>query len=124
MREMTTSPTYANEPWLPLAPEGRIWESKLPSPPPARSKTGGYTGALAGMPVDDEGDFATEAAYSRPGLLTKPSTEEEMLRAVKEQTGPRGNPPIIGEKHVWGVVDGWGEKAGNWGKGAKIHKKE
>ena len=125
MREMTTSTTYASQAWLPLAPEGRIWESKIGTAPLARSKSGGYTGALAGMPVDeDEGDFATEAAYSRPGLLAKPATEEEMIRVVREQTGPRGNPPIIGEKHVWGVVDGWGEKAGKWGKGSKVFKKE
>jgi len=29
----------------------------------------------------------------------------------------RESPPKIGDEHVWGVVQGWGKRAGVWGKG-------
>lgn len=118
---MTNSPNYARETWIPLAPEGRIWETVAPPTLPHKTKTRRQVSK-----AKKEGDFAREAAYSRPGLLTAKVGDQvedpETLRNHK--SGSREGAPIISEKHMWGVVDEWGEKAGKWGKGVKAHKKE
>lgn len=132
MREMTTSSTHARETWLPLAIEGRIWESKITAPPPSPRKTlpSVKGGSDTGLPAAETGDYATEAAYSRPGRLTPRRPEEgfsedkRLTEAARLRLGGTDGAPVIKEKHVWGVVDEWGEKAGKWGKGTKAFKKE
>ena len=106
-----------------------MWESvvkaAMQSATPATPLTQGRAVSEQEAAQAGEGDFATEAAYSRPGLLQRPaaepsaSVEGHSETASARSVGPRGNAPVIGEKHVWGVVDGWGEKAGKWGKGPK-----
>ncbi len=101
--EMTTSPSYAKEEWMPLSKEARRWEVgrselSLPSASGPGPRTPGLT---AGE------DFAAEAGYSRPEFLRQPLPSEER------------DPPVIKEHHVWGVVDEWGDKAGRWGQGVK-----
>jgi hypothetical protein len=58
--------------------------------------------------------------------MSEPAENPEDLdrRAEGASVGPRGNAPVIAEKHVWGVVDGWGKKAGKWGKGPKAFDNE
>lgn len=131
---MTTSPTYARETWLPLAIEGRIWESKITAPPPL-PKTSHATQkgrSDTGLP-GNSGDYATEAAYSRPGLLADKAKQERPEEGFSEDKRPAvarlrlggtDGAPVIKEKHVWGVVDEWGEKAGKWGKGSKAFESE
>jgi len=111
---MSRSPRYATEQWLPVSESQRRWESlALSVPPPtpsylreARQRDATYPQerlrpTLA--PADsNSSDFADEAGYSRPA-----ATEDH----------PQG-PPVISESHVWGVREGWGPKAGEWGKGA------
>ncbi|WWC65826.1 uncharacterized protein I303_108448 [Kwoniella dejecticola CBS 10117] len=107
--EMTTSPTYAKEEWLPLDLASRTWErSKNPTTARRayRRSTSDPSADSTRLKLDD---FATEAGYSRPGKLESSVTE-------------RKSPPVIKEQHVWGVVDEWGEKAGKWGKGTKAYK--
>lgn len=115
---MTTSPTYPNEEWLPLPVEARTWEGKLSSSKAAslRSKV---TPPLA------EGDFAVEAAYSRPHRLTNspiPEGQDPVITHRNRGAGPRHDPPQIKAEHVWGVAEEWGEKAGEWGKGPRAYK--
>ena len=122
---MTTSPSYAQEAWIPVTSDVRIWESSLSpaakTPPPKSSPS-------SKSPKPDEleqGDFASEAGYSRPGLLQKPAEADQAAdpaAAARHQLGSRVGAPVIQEKHMWGVVEGWGEKAGKWGKGAKAFK--
>ncbi|ORX37709.1 AFG1-like ATPase-domain-containing protein [Kockovaella imperatae] len=96
--EMTTSPTYFEENWLPLDASARTWETA--------SGKESIRVHQRNLPDNDD-DFATEAGYSRPERL-HPRAEDL----------PDGK-PVISEKHVWGVADGWGPKAGKWGKGSK-----
>lgn len=72
------------------------------------------------QPAKDD-DYAVEAGYSRPHRLTESVSE---ITHSDGGAGPRLDPPRIREEHVWGVADEWGEKAGKWGKGPKIFKKE
>jgi protein AFG1 len=106
---MTTSPTYPNETWLPLGAEGRTWESIIPS-------SSSSTKAFPNEATLSSGDFAVEAGYSRPQRLTPGITHQN------QGAGPRHDPPIIKEEHVWGVADEWGDKAGKWGKGPRVYK--
>jgi hypothetical protein len=105
-----------------------MWESAvraaMQSPTPASPLTQSRSDTLQEAVMADEGDFATEAAYSRPGSLRRPTSgevdhEKDGISKSTRSAGPRGSAPVIGEKHVWGVVDEWGAKAGKWGKGAK-----
>lgn len=110
--EMTTSPTYAREAWIPLDAKLRSWEkasNSSPSPPSPASPaldsattTTANGSAAPGIPTDY---YAEEAGYSRPSRLA-------------DQEIPR-EPPVIKEQHVWGMTDDWGPKAGRWGRGAK-----
>lgn len=106
---MTTSPTYAREEWLPLGIEGRGWElSSGQDASPRRSHRAVWTtDETHPAPADD--DFAAEAEYSRPLGSRVPGSAG----------GPREDAPVIREQHVWGVAEEWGEKAGQWGQGAK-----
>ena len=106
---MTTSRRYFEEKWIPLDMTARTWEQHhVPqtdihnSPTTPRRKQ-------AHAPAEQDEDFAVEAGYSRPHLL------QPRVIDMDEK-------PIISEKHVWGMVDGWGPKAGKWGKGAKAHE--
>lgn len=110
---MTTSPTYPNEEWLPLGAEGRTWEGVISGSSPSKPFRASVTAS--------EEDFAVEAGYSRPQRLTE--RQEPVITHQNEGAGPRHDPPIIKEEHVWGVADEWGEKAGKWGKGPKAYKK-
>lgn len=105
---MTTSPTYPQEEWLPLGLEGRTWESATPT-----STSSHRTFPRNNVKAED---FGVEAGYSRPQRMTPIITHQN------EGAGPRHDPPIIKEEHVWGVAEEWGEKAGNWGKGSKAYK--
>lgn len=111
--EMTTSPTYSREAWIPVSAESRLWETnKATAVPPQILKSAWATPA----PKHGSQDFATEAGYSRPERLTR-SPKEEPVR--QQRAGPREGAPVITEKHMWGVVEEWGEKVGKWGKGVK-----
>lgn len=126
---MTRSNYYAKEEWLPLSETHRRWEkialSKPPPPPdymvaaqalrraemavPMASISTGTEGESVAMKDSPSTDFAEEAGYSRPSRLAKSEKEH-------------GPAPVIDEKHVWGVREDWGKKAGEWGKGAKAKK--
>ena len=178
--EMTTSPTYIHEEWLPLDAKGRTWESAnqaatmlntfqghFRSRPSAPSSTSGsvsrssaFISSTSEAPKmhgaqEDGEDFATEAAYSRPATLVRnpvdrmlnerdgraastTSTASKGFDGQKMEdeaagekggithqgaSGPRVNPPRIGEQHVWGTQEGWGKKAGKWGLGAGAFRK-
>nr|XP_019043548.1 AFG1-family ATPase [Kwoniella bestiolae CBS 10118]OCF22478.1 AFG1-family ATPase [Kwoniella bestiolae CBS 10118] len=108
LTEMTTSPTYTAEEWLPLDREARTWENSN-NPTNARSTARRPASGL--MPFKNgSDDIAVEAGYSRPKKLDR--------EAVKD----RKPAPVIKEQHMWGVVDEWGAKAGKWGQGAKAYK--
>ncbi|OCF73208.1 AFG1-family ATPase [Kwoniella mangroviensis CBS 8886] len=108
--EMTTSPTYAAEEWLPLDEEARTWEnSKNPTTAHSTVRRASLGLGSAEKAIDD---LAVEAGYSRPEKLEKPDVKA------------RKPAPKIKEQHMWGVVDEWGEKAGKWGKGVKGYETE
>ncbi|WWC95825.1 hypothetical protein V866_002691 [Kwoniella sp. B9012] len=108
--EMTTSPTYAAEEWLPLDKEARTWENSK-NPTTAHSTVRRASTGL-GSAEKAMDDLAVEAGHSRPGKLEK--TEAKARKPA----------PQIKEQHMWGVVDEWGEKAGKWGKGVKAYETE
>ncbi|WVF68274.1 hypothetical protein IAT40_003039 [Kwoniella sp. CBS 6097] len=101
--EMTTSPVYAQEEWLPLDVQSRSWEGKAEIGTPA-TRLG-----RPSSPSEKKDDFGVEAGYSRPEKLAEPVSR---------------TPPRIKEQHMWGVVDEWGKKAGKWGQGAKAYQKD
>lgn len=43
---------------------------------------------------------------------------------VDPRFGSRSGAPRFKEVHAWGVEEGWGPKAGKWGKGASAFEKE
>ena len=96
---MTTSPSYFKEKWIPLDPSARSWEQV------GIDQTTSLASPLTVLKEDADDDFAVEAGYSRPGRLQSEAQEDR---------------PMISEKHFWGMVEGWGPKAGAWGKGAKV----
>ncbi|ORY34742.1 AFG1-like ATPase-domain-containing protein [Naematelia encephala] len=119
--EMTTSPTYAKEAWMPLDQAGRAWEGKrqmtatptltTPSPSTISQLASPNPSIVSPSPgatlkEDESDDFAAEAGYSRPSRI-RPNDPEDK------------GAPVISEHHVWGVTEEWGDKAGKWGKGAK-----
>ncbi|OCF33532.1 AFG1-family ATPase [Kwoniella heveanensis BCC8398] len=104
--EMTTSPVYAQEEWVPLDLQSRSWEGKAETGTPA-TKLG-----RPSSPSERKADFGVEAGYSRPDKLAEPTSDSDSR-----------TPPRIKEQHVWGVVDEWGKKAGKWGQGAKAYEK-
>jgi protein AFG1 len=106
MIEMTTSPTYRNEQWIPLDSTARAWET--PSQPSTPRTSAKVLARVASAVPGSVGDFAEEAGYSRPQLLQPRAT-----------TGPREGAPVIKEHHMWGVTEEWGDRAGKWGKGVK-----
>ena len=177
--EMTTSPSYIHEEWLPLDAGGRTWETANQ----AASMLNTFQGHLRSFPAsssasssasasgfsafrrphgaqEDGEDFAVEAGYSRPStLVSRPKddrgtgllegserhdagpargqmrstaqaapsgpegrNEPPGITHANSGTGPRVNPPKIGEQHVWGTQEGWGPKAGKWGQGAGAFK--
>ncbi|WWC92798.1 uncharacterized protein L201_007757 [Kwoniella dendrophila CBS 6074] len=103
--EMTTSPTYIVEEWLPLDLESRTWEKSKNQTTARSTQRRLATGLASSVGLSD--DLAVEAGYSRPDKL---DPEAKARKA-----------PVIKEQHMWGVVDEWGEKAGKWGKGAKAY---
>jgi hypothetical protein len=58
-------------------------------------------------------DMATEAGSQFGNKYEEPEFE------IK-----RREPPKLAEYHAWGVEEGWGKKAGRWGKGASVFRKE
>ncbi|WVR08057.1 hypothetical protein IAU60_005103 [Kwoniella sp. DSM 27419] len=105
--EMTTSPIYAEEEWLPLDLQVRSWEGAAGSARTSMRRKGkaASTSSPSQVKAKTPDELAVEAGYSRPDRLN---------------TTPRQGPaPIIKEHHVWGVADEWGEKTGKWGQGVK-----
>lgn len=68
---------------------------------------------------EEQGEGAETAALSGPEGRNEPPAITHQNRGA----GPRVNPPVIGEQHVWGTQEGWGPKAGKWGQGAGAFKK-
>ncbi|WVQ79180.1 hypothetical protein IAT38_001276 [Cryptococcus sp. DSM 104549] len=120
--EMTTSPTYAREAWLPVEPKLRSWERKpgSPHPPKATSATSSLVHGARAPSLYGRDDLAIEVGYTRPGRANGKDDR------VIGRPGRRGGkpPPSIKEQHVWGVMDEWGKKAGRWGQGVKAYAQE
>ncbi|WWC73699.1 uncharacterized protein I206_107671 [Kwoniella pini CBS 10737] len=106
--EMTTSPTYAGEEWLPLDLASRTWESSKNATTARRVYRRPQQDSPAASVSTAHDELAVEAGYSRPAKLAQPPLDKQP-------------PPVIKEQHVWGVADEWGAKAGKWGKGAKAY---
>lgn len=79
------------------------------------------SGARAAGPVNEKVDeeMGETAALSGPEGRNEPPAITHQNRGA----GPRVNPPVIGEQHVWGTQEGWGPKAGKWGEGSAAFKK-
>ncbi|EIW71533.1 hypothetical protein TREMEDRAFT_67817 [Tremella mesenterica DSM 1558] len=99
--EMTQSPNYQQEDWIPLSSEVRSWEI---SSNPTKYTRLSDNNLSEGVTVDD--DFAHEASLSGQNMRDD------------------GKAPVIREQHIWGVADGWGTKAGQWGKGTSAYLKD
>ncbi|BEJ16556.1 hypothetical protein CspHIS471_0511610 [Cutaneotrichosporon sp. HIS471] len=111
--EMSTSPAYAAEAWNPLGEAARGWEHTHldgeATAPATRASASPHRGKEGpGLKGDD---LATESG-SQFGLEF-----EEPEFEIKRR------PPKMAEHHAWGVEEGWGTKAGQWGKGASVYRK-
>lgn len=119
---MSTSPSYAASPWLPLSPTARGWEAKVGAPTGAAIRAVRHHGGGIGLHDDP---MAREAGAK--GQEIEPPAESPVRNSLdvppEEVTpGPREGAPRIADVHAWGVEDRWGPKAGRWGRGAKVFK--
>lgn len=127
---MTNSASYAKEAWIPLDVSARVWDRRTssgPARPLAQSLGTGRRSGSDATEVLPSDDFAAEAGYSRPNRLAATVTSNQQQqqqhqdRLIEQPDGEmkRMTQPQIKEQHMWGVADEWGNKAGQWGKGAK-----
>ncbi|GMK55042.1 hypothetical protein CspeluHIS016_0200980 [Cutaneotrichosporon spelunceum] len=112
--EMSTSPAYAAEAWNPLGAAARGWEhthlDAEATAPATRASASPHRGKEGpGLKGDD---LATESG-SRFGLEFE-----------EPEFGIRRRPPKMAEHHAWGMEERWGAKAGRWGKGSSVYRKE
>lgn len=116
---MSTSPAYAAEPWMPLGPAARGWEHthvEGETTAPA-TKSALHRGGREGLSPKSD-DMAREAGARGPRGEAAHVEEPEL------QAGPKEGAPRLSEVHAWGVEEGWGKKAGRWGKGASVYRRE
>ncbi|KZO96513.1 hypothetical protein CALVIDRAFT_563984 [Calocera viscosa TUFC12733] len=102
-----SSASHSSEMWTPMDRDARRWETPTPSSheplhAPRRAPSPRHTEA-------PNSDFAHEAANERP-------TRRGSLKEWVDQ-------PKIGEVHVWGAREDWGQRAGEWGRGAGTYRK-
>lgn len=69
------------------------------------------------LSISHDGDYVTAYVIAEEGKLNDAPYK-------RSSTGNRNGPPIIDPKHVWGVREDWGEKAGEWGKGASAKQRK
>ena len=111
-----TSESYArDEAWTPLPPNARKWEASDPSSPSQPWTASQPSSSIAHAQGDtpsspDLADFAEEAALSSPAPTLSFPTE-------------RPPTPRLSADHIWGVREDWGERAGDWGRGAALHSR-
>ncbi|KAL1411127.1 hypothetical protein Q8F55_002077 [Vanrija albida] len=124
--EMSTSASYAAEPWIPLAPADRGWEGGAADADTPRAIVHRDTGN--GFRGDDV--FAAEAGAAH-AHRRRPDRHQASNPVMPEPPipepptpGPRDGAPKIAEVHAWGVEEGWGPRAGRWGRGAKAHDED
>lgn len=106
--EMTSQEYAEEEEWNPLGPPLRKWESMHQG---TQGISTSLYGSSNGRLESQVPDFAFEAAFE---------SEARSQHALKE----RPSAPRLKEDHIWGVRDDWGPKAGAWGKGAKVYRKD
>lgn len=102
-----TSESYAKEePWAPLPLSSRKWEGSAHLPDGPHYPRRLHWAQSRGSADQETADFASEAAN-------------------EEHAPPGGRPeaPRLNEAHVWGVREDWGERAQDWGRGAKVYEK-
>ncbi|OWZ77983.1 AFG1-family ATPase [Cryptococcus neoformans Bt85] len=124
--EMTSSPSYAVEEWVPLEPTLRSWEGR-PHLPGSASKTYKQLAASPSYEIDDEAKIDIDSGVVIGGSGSyhhKVNNESEDRKKLFRKDGDRIPPTPINEQHIWGVVDEWGEKAGRWGRGVKAFSRD
>ncbi|TXT13692.1 hypothetical protein VHUM_01059 [Vanrija humicola] len=124
LAEMSSSASYAAEAWIPLAPAERGWEGG--EAPHARETPRGIVHRDAGSGFRGEDAMAAEAGAAHVHRLRRDRhqvvEEPELPPPDAPTSGPRDGAPRIAEVHAWGVEEGWGARAGRWGRGAKAHE--
>lgn len=105
-----TSESYAREEtWAPLPAGLRKWERSIVDSEPTSGAGRSHATTHWERPRGTIGssDFASEAANE----------------GVSAPIGDRPEAPRLSETHIWGVREDWGERAKEWGRGAKVHDK-
>ncbi|KIJ68128.1 hypothetical protein HYDPIDRAFT_165832 [Hydnomerulius pinastri MD-312] len=103
--EMTSMKYTLEEHWNPLPLASRKWERKPELPTLLANVERPAIPPKISSDAYETADFANEAAYED-----------------SERSPTRPEAPRLSSDHVWGVREDWGEKAKEWGKGAKQGK--
>lgn len=99
--------------WKPVDESVRRWEQSLSDVAP------GFTTPLSAADVAQMGGGAAHTGEGIVGVREVNEKDDEVMfrHGASPFRTSREPPPRIGDVHVWGVVSGWGKRAGTWGKG-------
>ncbi|KAH9839231.1 AFG1-like ATPase-domain-containing protein [Rhodofomes roseus] len=103
--EMTSESYAREERWTPLPATSRKWE-RSSAHEPLSSRSHNTSHWERPRSTSPSSDFVAEASNEGASAL------------------PDGRPeaPRLDEAHIWGVRDDWGERAKEWGRGAKVYE--
>lgn len=107
--EMTSESYVREETWAPLPVGLRKWECSVADadPPLSNASRSHTTTHWEGSPGSvGSSDFAGEASNVD----------------ISAPIGDRPEAPRLNEAHIWGVREDWGERAKEWGQGAKAYE--